>query len=182
MAFENEPAISLEFPELRSINDHFEVRGNITSASRLNFSVPLEKVDSIHLSGNVETASFPALTFVKTVEVNADYAFDCEGLLERIQRVWSRMDVASKWFRFECHVPPPRAWTGVGSSMAVLLVGFIVLFVLIKKGMRWMRRRLLQMDMGMSMGMDELPAYVYPANDPPPKYSPYDGKEWRPSR
>jgi hypothetical protein len=30
MAFENEPAISLEFPELRSINDHFEVRGNIT--------------------------------------------------------------------------------------------------------------------------------------------------------
>ncbi|KAL3440195.1 hypothetical protein BJX65DRAFT_315012 [Aspergillus insuetus] len=176
MAFENEPAISLEFPELRSIDDHFESRGNIisltlpliksiptrfdvTSAARLNFSVPLEKVDSIHLSGNVETASFPALTYVKTVYVDADYAFDCEGLLKKIQRVWSRMDVSSKWFRFECHVPPPpRAWTGVGSSMAVLIVGFIVLFVLVKMGRRWMRRRLLQMD----MGMDELPAYWVP--------------------
>jgi hypothetical protein len=30
MAFENELALSLEFPELCSIDGHFEVRGNIT--------------------------------------------------------------------------------------------------------------------------------------------------------
>jgi hypothetical protein len=168
---------SLSLPLIKSIPTWFDVK----SASRLNFSVPLEKVDSNHLSGNVETASFPALTYVKVVEVNADYAFDCEGLLEKIQRVWSRMDVASKWFRFECHVPPPpRAWTGAGSSTAILLVGFIVLFVLVKKGRRWMRRQLLQLDL--STDMDELPAYGYPENDPPPKYSPYDGEEWQSSR
>jgi hypothetical protein len=52
---------SLSLPLIKSIPTWFDVK----SASRLNFSVPLEKVDSIHLSGNVETASFPSLTFVK---------------------------------------------------------------------------------------------------------------------
>jgi hypothetical protein len=69
-----------------------------------------------------------------------------------------------------------------GSSMAVLIVGFIVLFVLVIKGRMWMRRRLLQMDMGMSMGMNELPTYGYLENNPPPKYSRYDGEKWQSSR
>ncbi|KAJ0416967.1 hypothetical protein BJY00DRAFT_216794 [Aspergillus carlsbadensis] len=191
MSFKGESAISLDFPELRIIHPTFEVGGNITSlslplipsiaesftvtsTSRLNFSVPLEKVDSIHLGGRVETASFPALRYVKTVDVDADYAFDCEGFLERIQRVWSRMDVSSKWFRFECKVPPPpRSWTRLGSLLAVAFVVGILLFVLGRTWRRWRRRRLLQMD----LDLDELPAYGYPESDPPPKYSRYDGEE-----
>ncbi|KAL2810972.1 hypothetical protein BJX63DRAFT_400615 [Aspergillus granulosus] len=124
---------SLSLPRLRKVTGAFQM----TAYEPLSLDLPLEEVDSIYLSGLIESVHFPSLRSWRRFSVDSDSYIDCEDLERRLNET---LDAPPG--EFECLSPGPRrpdsdsaedvagrfAKGGIGAIVAVAsVVGFILL-------------------------------------------------------